>query len=918
MPRGRRPSQPPPTPARKRGRCSTLLAPAINPGRNTRDQTRPCPRGRQPPGGWPTRRERRLARRFVRAMALRQGDCGSGDRDRSPLRPGPATRLARSLGALPSLPDVAGIEPPPHQKSPAGDWGKGRLSHLATRQTSGPKGVPVGAPPEGGLACQGRTEGARRGPLKGLTERAILAAYAAAGVSRSEAETGTMWALKGNDKAVKAESSAHRAEWILRGGSGLNAQLSFVGRALPPAPASSVRAALAQHKLDLTTPFRTEAQVLVSARVFARRWAMTHLARARNELEDLEWPSSSSCLERGASKGGLLGHCLSRLWDFPPPPLPDTPFAAIDGIKCSLLGMALDSVKLPPEHRVTCLAERGVKTRVVTVGPSWSQLMGHSVRARLFRGLRKCRGTYAPLQGATDLEISKIFEGGYTEALVSTDLTRASDLLPLDLLSAIIDGLESSGKMSETEVWILRALSGPQLLRYPDGSSCLSGRGALMGLPTTWCLLSLVHLFWMDEVMRTSRPGARSRHRYSICGDDALLATTHIGASAYSRLVQACGGVPSEGKHFVSVGGDVRRGVFLERLYEFPVTLRGLGRCRRNPAIPVRGLTSGSLPETFRNGELVVTHSMGLRQLIAVDSVLSTNGPDALPALRNYVSRRVPWLEAFSTKQLGLEPGVPFRFGGYPLSAPPSDLVGEIWVKPFLGLCPDPFLPDKMVRGSREEILSAVLRLPRSTLVAASGNSFSLAMRKELDPCWRTALKWSVEGEDHLLKDGYYVSIRRFLEGAPPNCTPVNPEERREAATLLSFLQLKAFSPSHKVVKVLRLADAKRTLRRLAREGAEKITDILDEYLSSPLPCRLDGSKFVFSANELRDLAEECLPSPLGDPTKHPTLFARASLPVGSNPTWWGTSWVLPDPHRRREALALTLSGRTLPSLQGS
>jgi len=59
-----------------------------------------------------------------------------------------------------------------------------------------------------------------------------------------------------------------------------------------------------------------------------------------------------------------------------------------------------------------------------------------------------------------------LFLGGHAETLVSTDLTRATDLLPLDLVAAVVDGLEASGRMSELEVEILRALSGPQLLHY--------------------------------------------------------------------------------------------------------------------------------------------------------------------------------------------------------------------------------------------------------------------------------------------------------------------------------------------------------------------------------------------------------------------------------------------------------------------
>lgn len=72
-----------------------------------------------------------------------------------------------------------------------------------------------------------------------------------------------------------------------------------------------------------------------------------------------------------------------------------------------------------------------------------------------------------------------------------------------------------------------------------------------MGLPTSWCMLSLIHLFWMNEVKKTaSSVDRRMLHKYSICGDDALLATTKVGAERYKAIVREFHGLPSVGKHF--------------------------------------------------------------------------------------------------------------------------------------------------------------------------------------------------------------------------------------------------------------------------------------------------------------------------------------------------------------------------------
>jgi hypothetical protein len=75
-----------------------------------------------------------------------------------------------------------------------------------------------------------------------------------------------------------------------------------------------------------------------------------------------------------------------------------------------------------------------------------------------------------------------------------------------------------------------------------------------MGLPTSWVVLSLIHLWWMDRVSHHAdrQREQRQRHRFHICGDDALLATTHRGANFYKRLVLWCGGSASAGKHFES------------------------------------------------------------------------------------------------------------------------------------------------------------------------------------------------------------------------------------------------------------------------------------------------------------------------------------------------------------------------------
>jgi len=152
-----------------------------------------------------------------------------------------------------------------------------------------------------------------------------------------------------------------------------------------------------------------------------------------------------------------------------------------------------------------------------------------------------------------------------------------------------------------------------------------------MGLPTSWCLLSLIHLWWMDEVASTSRSRAlRAAHKFHICGDDALLATTLRGSVRYKELVRLCGGLPSEGKHFESVPGPSGnlRGVFLERLFSMSVGQTGrISGGQRAPCIAVKGLTGKHLPRTFIGEDPIHCRSLGILQIVVLDN-LST-GPHA-------------------------------------------------------------------------------------------------------------------------------------------------------------------------------------------------------------------------------------------------------------------------------------------------
>jgi hypothetical protein len=109
---------------------------------------------------------------------------------------------------------------------------------------------------------------------------------------------------------LKKASSAKRANWILNLGNPMDAQLSFIGRALPPGDRAARVAALAQHEKDYSSDFKVgdaHPELLDSIRLFANRWARGNLSKPNTHLVSA-FPTRSSCIERSAAKGGNLAY----------------------------------------------------------------------------------------------------------------------------------------------------------------------------------------------------------------------------------------------------------------------------------------------------------------------------------------------------------------------------------------------------------------------------------------------------------------------------------------------------------------------------------------------------------------------------------------------------------------------------------
>nr|WAK75253.1 MAG: RNA-dependent RNA polymerase [Narnaviridae sp.] len=721
-----------------------------------------------------------------------------------------------------------------------------------------------------------------------MVERAILSGYGCLNKSLREATSGPLWKVKDDPARVKAVASRYRSSWI-HGGTGADAQLSFVGRALPPAGKEAMKEALRVHREDFSSTFKTPPGLLRQARKFAYHFSKRYLPKFKGEVSSIDWPTSSSCLERGAGRGGLMAHvCESSICYDPPKMLEgrwDYPSMEI-ATRSKFLAFALDQARwdVPPQHRVTCIAERGLKTRVVSTAPAWTQVLGHSVRLRLLGALRNVPGVKEPLKGAKDEAILNTFIGACGECLVSTDLTRATDLLPHDLVSAVVEGLGDSKKLSPLEMKILRLLSGPQELHYPDKSSIVSTRGILMGLPTTWSLLSIIHLFWLDQAKR-AHPRKKGELAFSICGDDALVAGSVASARVYADRVKACGGSPSAGKHFESVPDpkdQVKkvRGVFLERLFEFTLDSRGkIIRGERNAAVPLKGLSSKGVPRNFRGADIIDCRSLGLSLCISLENIVTTQGETTIPVLKDFVRRCHPWLTQFSRERLELDIGsLPLSLGGFRFSSEKPEPPREI----KLADCVEE--PENKPEGS----------VPRWVAVAASGKNFSVSLKRELDSLWKLATPTPNRALDYLSEGGVGLCQLNLLPDGNPELPDwdrplrlISEDDLEEEFQRMNYTTMAGLgmAPRRRVF-TLRSQHFRGTLRRLAKAGVKNL-------LSGLTPEVLDTvSKLSLSVWDLPADKRRVLAGPRSIPgvCAWNSPNGRLLLPIGNRPK--------PGPHR--------------------
>nr|WAK75301.1 MAG: RNA-dependent RNA polymerase [Narnaviridae sp.] len=388
-------------------------------------------------------------------------------------------------------------------------------------------------------------------------------------------------------------------------------QLAFLGRSLPAGDKVVQRASLLSHREAVTSVTSTDPALLSSARRFAEWFARKHLTPA--DLRETVVPTPSASLATTRREGGSREEVREehRLWiqDLPrelwsrddaltfmdyAPYFADSEVDSVRSNQGSIdvaRAAAWLTASRTVRSRVTCVAERGWKQRIVSAPPAFATTAGGCLNKALLRGVRRYGPCSLFLKGDRRKAVETVMAASRGRGtIVSTDLTAASDRLPHDLVKAVVVGI-TDGWKDLPPLWAesLFALTGPQELRYPWGQVVTSTAGILMGLGPTWPILSVIHAWWVETAWSSLGYNPRSQLRLHCIGGDDLLARWPLDVvESYRKIVALCGGKRSAGKDFLSdTGGNFT---------EMSIFVEGLS-WRWSRAIPTKGLVASSIDE---------------------------------------------------------------------------------------------------------------------------------------------------------------------------------------------------------------------------------------------------------------------------------------------------------------------------------
>jgi hypothetical protein len=330
-------------------------------------------------------------------------------------------------------------------------------------------------------------------------------------------------------------------------------QLSAMARAFPNYSEGIKLKALRAHREILTSEFKTEPSVLTYIFGFGSSWARKYLGNIPLVFPPL---TSASCLEGTVREGGIFGYSVGlygKLNAFLSTASGEDEYKKRIGL--------LEKAGVPVEHRISSVKESlacdlaakdldeafileskypevqadpiisANKARVITKGHGALVFLGHRIRVWLFEGLKRDPRTRDAVMGKDADALRKLIHPNFMVVgpdirVLSADLKSASDFVPFDqaraLKEGIIDGYNRSHHHFPEwlgKIWDL--LIGPQICTwlFPKGSlSEVTSRGLLMGYPTTWSMLNILHFAWLayciDHPLSDEKEEQRERRHW--------------------------------------------------------------------------------------------------------------------------------------------------------------------------------------------------------------------------------------------------------------------------------------------------------------------------------------------------------------------------------------------------------------------
>jgi len=407
--------------------------------------------------------------------------------------------------------------------------------------------------------------------------------------------------------------TAVKQKWILF-------QLSRFSRAGPLPEEVDVKSSLFTHLEDLTTEFKTSSRLCRKAFSFARTWSRN------KKWDWARLPSSlSATFESARSKGGMLkalkdgrtafedtvldlslleeisdivagvfpfrllsdenrnciigGSCPEAgetcgelLWPYEPSyyPVHDIGPQEWDILYVHLMTFTHCALEVRRSHRAgilpairqTVIRERGEKLRMVTPVTYAVSYLSMFLNSMLLRALKSDPRVNPETEDPMEDFVSTMFTSHKGYVFRSVDMTRATDLMPLDVVSSFVEGIIAGAGFTPFLAEAFRVCTGRMMLHHRIPILQLvvrqeeTSRGILMGLGTSWPILSLYNLWlweraWTETGWRR-RVGFRARQCVKTVGDD-LLGYAPLGVSrAYTALLARTGGSPSVGKDLQS------------------------------------------------------------------------------------------------------------------------------------------------------------------------------------------------------------------------------------------------------------------------------------------------------------------------------------------------------------------------------